>query len=154
MSYGAKSLEGIIWVLEVFFRSKQKKFTVSEISAKYSRLVSERKINSMTTDWMTTSLFEITIYPDLEVAKAWVNGHWEIQFRRELNEKLKLDHLELQVKLLRAIYTTYRGARYCSSGANRDLQNIQRNFMQVKDNWRCNRTANDGSLEMQHPSQS
>jgi hypothetical protein len=34
------------------------------------------------------NLFRIVSYPDLEVAKACVNGRWQIEFRRQLNDIL------------------------------------------------------------------
>jgi hypothetical protein len=34
------------------------------------------------------NLFRIASYPDLEVAKACVNGRWQIEFRRQLNDIL------------------------------------------------------------------
>ena len=34
------------------------------------------------------NLYNITSYPELEVSKAFVNGQWVIQFRRQLDEPL------------------------------------------------------------------
>ena len=45
------------------------------------------------------SLFQITSDPDLEVAKAWVNGQWVIQFRRELDDTRRNEWAELQMLL-------------------------------------------------------
>ena len=39
------------------------------------------------------NLYNITLYPDLEVSKAFVNGHWSLQYRRQFNESLSRDSL-------------------------------------------------------------
>lgn len=41
-------------------------------------------------------LFQITSRPDIEVAQAYKNDHWEIQFRRQLNEELSAEWVQLQ----------------------------------------------------------
>ena len=48
------------------------------------------------------NLFQIASNPDIEVAKASVNGQWSISFRRQLSESLRDEWLELQNMLYEA----------------------------------------------------
>jgi hypothetical protein len=41
------------------------------------------------------NLFKITSSPDLEVSKAYVDGQWAIQFRRQFNEALTAEWNDL-----------------------------------------------------------
>ena len=66
-------------------------------------------------------LFQITSEPDLEVAKARVNGQWLIQFRRELDETRRDEWDERQrYSFLRAL-TMYTGHLSVLESIQQDL---------------------------------